>query len=201
MLVRPPRLRPTPSLQVPPFAPAAWEPVLEVRYAAHAGGRHETTRVVNEVKDPLSAILIGAEAALRWLAKEPPDLEEARAMIELVIGNSHRAADATSLLEAIVRSGDRVCLEGDSQKQADLLGAALLAVDPSKVNKRSSCICAITVLSAISESGSTHEAWDGSIAGGAEHGRHGPGIVGAVSVAQLRQALKAQHDAGAEAAP
>ena len=41
--------------------------------------------------------------------------------------------DATKLMEAVVRPGDRVCLEGDNQKQADLLCAALLAVDPAKV--------------------------------------------------------------------
>lgn len=44
------------------------------------------------------------------------------------------AGDATSLLEAVVRPGDRVCIEGDNQKQADLLAAALLAVDLAKVN-------------------------------------------------------------------
>ena len=43
------------------------------------------------------------------------------------------ARDATKLMEAVVRPGDRVCLEGDNQKQADLLCAALLAVDPAKV--------------------------------------------------------------------
>jgi len=44
------------------------------------------------------------------------------------------AGDATRLLEAVMRPGDRVCLEGDNQKQADLLSAALLAVDPARVN-------------------------------------------------------------------
>ncbi|MEJ1969142.1 MAG: malonate decarboxylase subunit alpha [Rhizomicrobium sp.] len=44
------------------------------------------------------------------------------------------ARDATSLLEAVLRPGDRVCIEGDNQKQADLLSAALLAVDLAKVN-------------------------------------------------------------------
>lgn len=44
------------------------------------------------------------------------------------------ASDATRLLEAVLRAGDRVCLEGDNQKQADLLSAALLAVDTEKVN-------------------------------------------------------------------
>jgi malonate decarboxylase alpha subunit len=41
--------------------------------------------------------------------------------------------DATHLLEAVIRPGDLVCLEGDNQKQADALSAALLAVDPAKV--------------------------------------------------------------------
>ena len=44
------------------------------------------------------------------------------------------AEDTTRLLEAVLRPGDRVCLEGDNQKQADLLSSALLAVDLAKVN-------------------------------------------------------------------
>jgi malonate decarboxylase alpha subunit len=42
--------------------------------------------------------------------------------------------DATALLEAVLRPGDRVCLEGDNQKQADHLARALLGCDPSKVH-------------------------------------------------------------------
>jgi malonate decarboxylase alpha subunit len=52
----------------------------------------------------------------------------------LAQGKIVKADDATRLLEAVVQSGDRVCLEGDNQKQADLLASALLAVDPVKVN-------------------------------------------------------------------
>src|SRR6202522_2436474 len=37
--------------------------------------------------------------------------------------------DATALLEAIVRPGDRICLEGDNQKQADFLAACLARAD------------------------------------------------------------------------
>ena len=44
------------------------------------------------------------------------------------------AEAATALLEAVLRPGDRVCLEGDNQKQADLLARALGAVDPAKVH-------------------------------------------------------------------
>ena len=38
--------------------------------------------------------------------------------------------DVTALLEAVVRPGDRICLEGDNQKQADFLAAFLAKADP-----------------------------------------------------------------------
>jgi malonate decarboxylase alpha subunit len=44
------------------------------------------------------------------------------------------AHDATALLEAIIRSGDRVCIEGDDLKQADPLAVALSAVQKSKIH-------------------------------------------------------------------
>ena len=53
---------------------------------------------------------------------------------KLAKGKIVPAADATALLEAVIRPGDRVCLEGDNQKQADLLAAALVAVDPAKIH-------------------------------------------------------------------
>src|SRR4029450_11888346 len=53
---------------------------------------------------------------------------------KLAKGKIVDAHDTTSLLEAIIRPGDRVCLEGDNQKQANLLSAALLAVDLAQVN-------------------------------------------------------------------
>lgn len=53
---------------------------------------------------------------------------------KLANGKIVAAHDATRLLEAVMRPGDRVCLEGDNQKQADLLSSALLAVDLAKVS-------------------------------------------------------------------
>jgi len=42
--------------------------------------------------------------------------------------------NAKALLEAVIRSGDRVCLEGDNQKQADFLSEILASVDPSHIH-------------------------------------------------------------------
>src|SRR3954453_20456187 len=48
-------------------------------------------------------------------------------------GKAVAVADLPEFLEAVLRPGDRVCLEGDNQKQADLLAGALADVDPGKI--------------------------------------------------------------------
>ena len=42
--------------------------------------------------------------------------------------------NALALLKAIVRSGDRICIEGDNQKQADFFARELVKLDPADVN-------------------------------------------------------------------
>src|SRR5574343_899035 len=38
------------------------------------------------------------------------------------------------LLEAVIQPGDRVCLEGNNQKQADFLSESLADCDPARIN-------------------------------------------------------------------
>ena len=49
-------------------------------------------------------------------------------------GKTIEVADLPNFLEAVIRPADRVCLEGDNQKQADVLAAALTDVDPAKIH-------------------------------------------------------------------
>jgi malonate decarboxylase alpha subunit len=54
-----------------------------------------------------------------------------------VSGNSGKLVSpehATALLEAIIEPGDRVTIEGDNQKQADFLAAALAKADPARLH-------------------------------------------------------------------
>lgn len=51
------------------------------------------------------------------------------------LGRIVPAAKTKELLEAVIQPGDRVCIEGNNQKQADFLSETLAAVDPSKVHK------------------------------------------------------------------
>ncbi len=49
-------------------------------------------------------------------------------------GKVVEANDAVRLLEAVIRPGDKVNIEGDNQKQADFLAKCLCEVDPEKVH-------------------------------------------------------------------
>ena len=49
-------------------------------------------------------------------------------------GKQVAPGDVTALLEAVIRPGDRVCLEGDNQKQADFLAACLAKADPGRLH-------------------------------------------------------------------
>jgi len=57
-----------------------------------------------------------------------------QAGVQYAQGKRVARENATALLEAVIRSGDRVCLEGDNQKQADLLAVSLAAMDSNKVH-------------------------------------------------------------------
>ena len=52
----------------------------------------------------------------------------------LAKGKEVASADIGALLEAVLEPGDRVCLEGNNQKQADFLARALAGLDPEKVH-------------------------------------------------------------------
>ncbi len=49
-------------------------------------------------------------------------------------GKVVQAAHIVDLLNAVLEPGDRVCLEGNNQKQADFLGKALTKVDTGRVH-------------------------------------------------------------------
>lgn len=52
----------------------------------------------------------------------------------LTRGKRVNAADAAALLEAVLEPGDRVCLEGNNQKQADFLAKVLARLDPGRIH-------------------------------------------------------------------
>ena len=62
-------------------------------------------------------------------------LARLRAAAPVAQGKFVAKENALALLRAVVRSGDRVCLEGDNQKQADFFARELVKLDPAQVNR------------------------------------------------------------------
>jgi C4-dicarboxylate-specific signal transduction histidine kinase len=61
--------------------------------------------IAHEVNQPLAAVVMNANAGLRWLAAEPPNLEEAEAAMQRVISDGNRASDVISRIRGLLRKG------------------------------------------------------------------------------------------------
>ena len=71
-------------------------------------------------------------APLRWdTQRRSREARLARAR-SVTPGKIAEAAAIGALLQAIVEPGDRVCLEGNNQKQADFLARALTSLEDRK---------------------------------------------------------------------
>ena len=62
-----------------------------------------TAAIAHEINQPLTAIVTSGQACLRWLAHEPPNLEEGRRMVEETVDSAIRAAEIISGLRAMMK--------------------------------------------------------------------------------------------------
>jgi signal transduction histidine kinase len=63
------------------------------------------TALAHEIKQPISASVTSANACLRWLAHNPPDLERARAAAARIEQEGNRAADIINSLRSFYKTG------------------------------------------------------------------------------------------------
>jgi PAS domain S-box-containing protein len=61
--------------------------------------------LAHEIKQPIAASITSANALLRWLAHDPPDLERARAAATRIERDGNRAADVINSLQSFFRRG------------------------------------------------------------------------------------------------
>ena len=59
--------------------------------------------ISHEVNQPLAAIIANAQACLRWLDREPPDLNAARRSVEWVIDDSNRANEVIGRVRLLAK--------------------------------------------------------------------------------------------------
>jgi signal transduction histidine kinase len=63
-----------------------------------------TASIAHEVNQPLTAIAIGGETALRWLSRSDPDLDEVRDLAERIVVDARRAAGIISRIGDMARN-------------------------------------------------------------------------------------------------
>src|SRR6476620_393570 len=62
-----------------------------------------TASIVHEVKQPIAATASYAEAVLRWLDRQPPNLEEARQALADIVKESDRAGDIIGRIRDLIK--------------------------------------------------------------------------------------------------
>jgi PAS domain S-box-containing protein len=62
--------------------------------------------IAHEVNQPLAGVVTNGQACLRWLAREVPDLAEARAAVERIIRDGQRASEVIQRIRALATKTD-----------------------------------------------------------------------------------------------
>jgi PAS domain S-box-containing protein len=62
-----------------------------------------TASIAHEVNQPIAATVTNAQAALRWLARQPPDLEEVRQALDRIVETGRRTGDVIDRVRALIK--------------------------------------------------------------------------------------------------
>jgi PAS domain S-box-containing protein len=62
-----------------------------------------TASIAHEVKQPIAATVSNAQAALRWLAREPPELDEVRQALASIVKDGKRAGDVVGGIRDLIK--------------------------------------------------------------------------------------------------
>ncbi len=72
-----------------------------------------TSSIAHEVNQPLAAVVTNANAALRWLASQPPNIDEARETLERIVRDGHRAGEVVGRVRALLRKTPATVVQVD----------------------------------------------------------------------------------------
>jgi signal transduction histidine kinase len=62
-----------------------------------------TASIAHEVNQPLTAMIGNAEATQRWLARQPPDMEESRQLLSRIVNDGRRASNVVSRIRDLTK--------------------------------------------------------------------------------------------------
>jgi PAS domain S-box-containing protein len=91
--------------------------------------------ISHEIKQPLAAIVANANAGLRWLANERPNLDRARVTLKSIVSAGQRAGEVIDSLRSIYKKGsqEKIAVDIDEVVQ-DVLGLMRVELDKEGVN-------------------------------------------------------------------
>ncbi|MEX2742672.1 PAS domain S-box protein [Rhizobium mongolense] len=72
-----------------------------------------TSSIAHEVNQPLAAVVANANAALHWLASQPPNLDEARETVARIVRDGHRAGEVIGRVRALLKKTATVTAQVD----------------------------------------------------------------------------------------
>jgi PAS domain S-box-containing protein len=84
-----------------------------------------TASIAHEVNQPLAGVIANAEAGLRWLNREIPDLDAARRSMEMIVGDGNRASEVVRRVRALAKKTD---IEKVSLEVNELLSEVIVLV-------------------------------------------------------------------------
>ncbi len=84
-----------------------------------------TASIAHEVKQPIAATVSNAQAALRWLGRQPPDLEEVRQALAHIVQDGKRAGDVVGGIRDLIKKApppreDRLDINGAVREVIEL---------------------------------------------------------------------------------
>jgi len=59
--------------------------------------------IAHEVSQPITGVIVNADAAMRWLGRQPPDLDQARYSLGEIVNNGKRAGDVIGRIRALIK--------------------------------------------------------------------------------------------------
>jgi C4-dicarboxylate-specific signal transduction histidine kinase len=84
---------------------------------------HLTASIAHEVNQPIAASVTNAQAALRWLDSQPPDLNEVRQALARIVQDGNRAGDVVGRIRDLIKKRpprqDRLDINGTIREVID----------------------------------------------------------------------------------
>jgi PAS domain S-box-containing protein len=86
-----------------------------------------TASIAHEVNQPLAGVVTNGNACLRWLTRDPPNLEEVRECLRRIIRDGNRASDVIARLRALVKKSAPAKVRLDL---SDMMHEVLAMINP-----------------------------------------------------------------------